>query len=392
MDINQLPIINKETLTSRQRVLRAINHQPIDRVPIDLGMHYSTGISAFAYWNLREYLGLSTDNIEIIDMMQFLPRVQEDILKRFHCDCILLQPSWSKTHSWNPRSNYKFHIPTTAQPYLDTKNNWLIESTNGQIRMPENGFFFDGNWPSFEDRTQDEVIKQTSIEAERLFKETDYFTSYIGFWGFFNEGDIDWQCRMITDPEEILEENANSLKRQLDRAAKVINSMGKYIQGICIGGDLGSQTAPLCRPSLYEELCAPFLKKLCSFIHENSDIKIFYHCCGSIRPMIPILIDCGIDVLNPVQISAVNMNPTELKKEFGEKITFWGGGCDTQNILNNGSPEDVAENVKNLMHIFKNNSGYVFNPVHNIMGDISPQKIIAMYDTAYKESFYNLNQ
>jgi len=380
-------IKHMETMTSRQRVLNAINHKPVDRVPIDLGMHYSTGISAFAYWNLREYLGLPTDNIEITDMVQFLPRVQEDILERFHCDCMLLQPGWTNTRRWNPRDKYDFIIPHTANPQLNSEGSWIVER-NGRMRMPHNGYFFDGDWLNFEDRSYEESLKAMSKEAERIYKESNYFTSYIGFWGFFVDADIEWQCKMLTDPEEIFESNKRCLEDQLKQAADVIRHMGEHIQGVWINSDLGSQNGPLCRPSVYEELCAPFLKKLCSFIHQNSDYRIFIHCCGSIKPLIPILIDCGIDVLNPVQVSAANMDPQELKREFGDKIAFWGGGCDTQNVLNLGSPEEVKSNVRKLVNIFKQNSGFVFNQIHNIMADIKPENIAAMLDTAYEESFW----
>ena len=164
--------------------------------------------------------------------------------------------------------------------------------------------------------------------------------------------------------------------------------MGEYIQGICLNSDLGSQAAPFCRPSVYAELCAPYVKRLCTFIHENSDCKVFLHCCGSIKPMIPILIDAGVDILNPVQISAQNMEPRQLKQEFGDKLTFWGGGCNTQEALWRGTPAQVAANVRELVSVFKPGSGFVFNQVHNIMGNVPPQNIVAMLDTAYAESFY----
>lgn len=378
----------KETMTSRQRVLNAINRKPVDRVPIDLGMHPSTGISAFAYWNLREHLGLSTDNIEITDMVQFLPRVQEDILSRFHCDCTILQPRPRKVERWNPRDKYNFTIPANAAPRLDDKGNWIVEYGGGKMRMPKGGFFFDGDWLDLEDRNEDEWVKAVTDEAERIYKETDYFTSVMGFWGFFAEGDIEWQCRMLTDPDEIHEGNARALEDALIKAGKVINSAGRYVQGLCVGGDLGTQQGPMIRPSVYEELCAPYLKKFCDFVHQNSDFKVFYHCCGSIKPLIPILIDCGVDVLNPVQISANDMDPAELKSTFGDKLTFWGGGCDTQNVLGTGNPEEVSENVRSLMNVFKQNSGFVFNQVHNIMGNVPPENIVAMLDAAYENSFF----
>lgn len=378
----------KETMTSRQRVLKAISHQPVDRMPIDLGMHFSTGISAFAYYNLRKHLGLSLDNIQIPDMIQFLARVDEDILERFHCDCILLNPGWPQTHTWNPRGDYKFQIPTTAQPKLMPDGKWTISRNGATTSLHEGGFFFEGGWPGFSERDFDTELDATAREAERIYKETNYFTAFMQLHAFFHCDNLDWQCMMITDPEEIEAMQQKILEHELETAQKVIEKMGPFIQGICLNADLGSQNGPLCRPSLFDDLCAPYLKKLCDFIHENSDLKIFLHSCGSIKPLIPTLIACGIDVLNPVQISAANMDPLELKKEYGDKIAFWGGGCDTQRILNFGSPEAVAENVKMLVSAFKPNSGFVFNQVHNIMGDVKPENIVTMLDTAYEASFY----
>ncbi len=378
----------RETMKSRERVLRTINHQPVDRMPIDLGFHYSTGISAFAYWNLREYLGLSTDNIEVPDMFQFLARVDEDVLKRFHCDCILLNPGWKKTARWNPRGKYNFIIPQGAAPEMQPDGSWVIGRGNARTKMPKGGFFFDGAAPSLEDTTEDEMLGRYAAEAERIFNETDYFTMFIGYHAYFVCDDIDWQCRMITDPEEILEENRRIHEDQIRSVTKVINSMGNHIQAIAINSDLGSQNGPLCNPALYDDLCAPFVKQFCDFVHQNSDLKIFIHSCGAIRPFIPTLIDCGVDIFNPVQISARDMDPLSLKKEFGDRATFWGGGCNTQSVLNMGTPEEVAANVRELVGIFKPGGGFVFNQVHNIMGDVKPENIVTMFDTAYGESFF----
>jgi uroporphyrinogen decarboxylase len=131
------------------------------------------------------------------------------------------------------------------------------------------------------------------------------------------------------------------------------------------------------------------LKEFNHTVHENSDIKLFLHCCGSIKPLIPGLIEAEVDILNPVQISAADMDPAELKREFGDKLTFWGGGCNTQNILGFSDEATVRQNTKDLTGIFKPGGGFVFNQVHNIMGNVPPQDIIAMFDEAYKNSFYN---
>jgi len=386
--MNSFNTINKknETMKSRERVIRTINHQSVDRMPIDLGVHYSTGISAFAYWNLRKYLGLSTDHIDIPDMSQFLARVDDDILERFHCDCKLLNPGWAKTKLWNPRGEYNFNIPATAKLKLQGDNSWGYGE--GMAKMPQGGFFFDGSFPVFEDQTEDEMIKRYAKEAERIYKETDYYTMFIGYHAYFKCDDIDWQCKMITDPEEIIEENERIHKEQIKSVTKVIKTMGNNIQAIAINSDLGSQNGPLCRPTLYDDLCAPYVKKFCDFVHQNSDLKIFIHSCGSIKPFIPTLIDCGVDIFNPVQISARDMDPEELKREFGAKATFWGGGCNTQQVLNSGTVKDVENNVRQLIKILKPGGGFVFNQVHNIMGDIKPENIVAMLDTAYEESFF----
>ncbi len=378
----------RETLTSRERVKRTINHQPVDRMPIDLGFHYSTGISAFAYWNLREYLGLSTENVEVIDLFQFLARVDEDVLRRFHCDSILLNPGSPKKHKWNPRGRYNFLVPTYFNPQLTEDGSWVLEKGDRRMRMPEGGFFFDGQWFSSEDAAEDETIAAYAKEAERIYKETDYYTMYIGYHAYFCCDDIDWQCNMITDPDLILEENRRIHQDQLKHVKKVIATMGQHIQAIAINSDLGSQMGPLCNPNLYNDLCAPFVKEFCDFVHQNSDLKIFIHSCGAIKQFIPTLIECGVDIFNPVQISAAGMDPAELKKEFGGKATFWGGGCNTQSVLNIGTPEAVEKNVRELVKIFKPGGGFVFNQVHNIMGDVKPENIVTMLDTAYEESFF----
>jgi uroporphyrinogen decarboxylase len=349
-------------------------------------MHYSTGISAFAYRNLRRYLDLPEKEIEIIDPTQFLARVDEDVLERFHCDCTLLHPGYQKTIDWNPREDYRFKIPQALNPVLMPDGSWFAtdHSARAGLHMPKGGFFFDGNGYDMYAEDPDSVFERYAREAERIFKETDYFTIYIGFSGY--HGDIDYMCDMVTDPDRVHEDNARTCERDIARIGRMIDRMGETIQGIAVGGDWGTQAGPFVDPALYEELCYPYLKKFCSFVHENSDYKIFNHSCGAVRAFIPYFIDAGIDILNPVQISAADMDPQTLKREFGDRITFWGGGCDTQRVLNFGSPADVAANVRELTSIFKPNSGFVFNQVHNIMGDTRPENIVAMLDTAWENS------
>jgi uroporphyrinogen decarboxylase len=385
--------MHSETLTSRQRVLRTLNRQPVDRMPIDLGSHTSTGISAFAYWNLREYLGLYTTNIWLPDMVQVLAFVDEDIRQQFHLDCILLEPKWSNPSRWNPRGKYTFDVPRSFQPERDAAGDWVVHQGASKMRMPEGGFFFDGNWLSnWGELDEDDALNHYAREAERIYKETDYATNFVGysygggFGAFF--GGIDRCIKMLEAPQEVHAEHETLLQTYMSRLGKIIDRFGGYIQLITMSDDMGTQDRPMCRPKLIEQFSAPYIRRFCDFVHRNSDIKVFLHNCGSIKPLIALLIDCGVDVINPVQISAGNMDPVQLKAEFGEDIVFWGGGCDTQNVLTAGTPEVVARNVRDLVRIFKPGGGFVFNQVHNIMGDVPPENIVAMLDTAYSEAFY----
>lgn len=378
----------KETLTSRERVIRTLRREPVDRMPIDLGCHFSTGISAFAYWHLREYLGLSTDTIWVPDVVQFLAYVDEDILQRFHCDCMLLYPRWRKPMRWSPRPPYQFTLPASLNPETTPNGDIIVRQGERSMRLPEGGYFFDGDWLSeWRGLDPDDHLALYAREAERIYKETDYATMLMyGFGAYF--GDIEWQMEATMDPEAVMAKNEVALERSIERMGRVIDSMGDHIQMVCINADMGFQNGPMCRPSLVERVTMPYIKRFCEFVHRNSDIKVYHHCCGSIKPLIPMLIDSGVDVLNPVQISAGNMDPHELKAEFGDDIIFWGGGANTQYVLGVRSPEEVRANVTELVSAFKPGGGFVFNQVHNIMGDVPPENIVTMLDTAYDLAFY----
>jgi uroporphyrinogen decarboxylase len=382
-----------ETLTSRERVIRTLNRQPVDRYPIDLGSHMSTGISAFACWNLREALGLPTADIWMPDVVQVLAYVDEDLRQRFHLDCILLEPRWPNPARWNPRGKYTFTVPAGLKPTQNAQGEWSVRQAGGKMRMPSGGFFFDGDWLSnWSDLDEDDALDLYAREAERIYTQTAYATNFVGysygggFGAFF--GGIERCIKMLEEPDAVIAEHEEILQGYLRRLGKIIDKFGRHIQLITMADDMGTQDRPMCRPKLIEQFSAPYIRRFCDFIHRNSDIKVFLHNCGSIKPLIPLLIDCGIDVLNPVQISAGNMLPAQLKAEFGERMIFWGGGCDTQNVLASGTPAQVAENVRSLARTFKPGGGFVFNQVHNIMGDVPPENIIAMLDTAYAESFY----
>ena len=358
-------------------------------MPIDLGSHFSTGISAFAYWRLREYLGLGTDAIWVPDVVQFLAYVDEDILERFHCDCLLLYPHWSKPMRWTPRAPYQFTLPANLNPETAADGDTIVRQGDQSMRLPKGGYFFDGSWLSeWRGLDEDAELALYAREAERIYKETAYATNLMyGFGAYF--GDIEWLMEATLDPEGTMAKNELALERAIERMGRVIDAMGEYIQLVSINADMGFQNGPMCRPSLAAKVTMPYIKRFCEFVHRNSDIKVFHHCCGSVRPLIPMLIEAGVDVLNPVQISAADMDAGELKGEFGGDMIFWGGGADTQYVLGVRSADAVRANVAELVTAFKPGGGFVFNQVHNIMGDVPPENIVAMFDTAYALAFYD---
>ena len=208
----------------------------------------------------------------------------------------------------------------------------------------------------------------------------------MGFTGFFY--DIEFACKMLLEPDECKRGNEIQLKNSIEQFDKINRLMGKYIDSIEVNSDLGTQMNLMCTPDSYIEICYPYLKKFCDHVHNTSNIKIFMHSCGAISSALPYICDAGVDAINPVQISAKGMEPNMLKEKFGDKICFWGGGCNTQEVLWCKTPDEIKAHVKNLIGIFKPNGGFVFNQVHNIMGNVPPENIVAMLNTAYENSFF----
>jgi uroporphyrinogen decarboxylase len=376
-----------ETLTSRQRVCRTLRREPVDRMPIDLGMHPSTGISAFAYQRLRRHLGLPAETVRVHDCVQMLARVDEDVRRRFHVDCIELEPPWHATHVWRPQGDFAFEVPAEFRPESVDSGGWTVRQGADAMHMPPGSYFFDGAWLSnWSGVDEERAMDAYAREAERVFKETEYATCFVGYsWGggleaFFTG--FDQAMQMLEDPDSVKAENEARLGRNLRRAERIVERLGPFVQMVAIGNDMGMQTGPMVRPALMEACVFPYYARLCRFFHEHSDLKVFLHNCGSIRAYLPALIDAGIDVLNPVQISAADMDPSALKRDFGHRLVFWGGGCDTQNVLTRATPERVANHVRGLIDIFGHDGGFVFNQVHNVMADVPPENVVALFDTA----------
>jgi uroporphyrinogen decarboxylase len=177
------------------------------------------------------------------------------------------------------------------------------------------------------------------------------------------------------------------VETQLMNLSLYLEAVGDYVQIIQFGDDLGTQDRPQMSRRMYQKYLKPGHQKLYQYVHQESDCAVFLHSCGSIYPLIPDLIEAGVDILNPVQTSAANMEPEKLKAEFGDQITFWGGGCDTQQVLPNASPEEIKQHVTERINILAPGGGFVFNPIHNIQANVPPENIVAMFETALKQRY-----
>ncbi len=162
---------------------------------------------------------------------------------------------------------------------------------------------------------------------------------------------------------------------------RYLSEIGKYIQVFVYWDDIAGQTGPLISPDTYRRLIKPKDKRIIEMVKSKTDAKFFYHCCGAAYDFIPDFIEIGVDILNPVQVSAMGMDTARLKKEFGKDITFWGGGCDTQNVLPYGTPDEVREEVKRRINDLREGGGFIFNAIHNIQDEVPPENIMAMFET-----------
>jgi uroporphyrinogen decarboxylase len=185
--------------------------------------------------------------------------------------------------------------------------------------------------------------------------------------------------------QALMERLADNAVANLER---YLPAVGEYIQVIQMGDDLGTQQGPQMSPALYRRMIRPHHQRIYQHVKAHSDLRVFLHSCGSIVALIPDLIEAGVDILNPVQISAAGMDPVKLKREFGRDLVFWGGGCDTQNVLPGASPAEVRDHVRRLLEVWMPGGGYVFSPVHNIQPDAPPENVVAMYEAALEFGRY----
>ncbi|MEG0591225.1 MAG: uroporphyrinogen decarboxylase family protein, partial [Lachnospiraceae bacterium] len=181
------------------------------------------------------------------------------------------------------------------------------------------------------------------------------------------------------DPDNVIALVEQLMERHMQTLEYVCESVGDVVDILRFGDDLGMDTGMFMSREKYQTLFKPYHTKLNAYVHKNSSMKTFLHSCGSIYPIMGDLIDAGYDIINPVQTTAYQMDPATLKREFGKDVTFWGGGCNTRTILNRSTPKEVYDYSRKMIDIFAPGGGFVFNQEHNIMPDVPPENIVAMY-------------
>jgi uroporphyrinogen decarboxylase len=408
--------MNKPVMSSRERILASLNHCEPDRIPIDFSGHRSSGIMAAAYARLRDYLDLPRKPVRVYDPVQQLAIVDEDVLDRFGVDTIELGRAFALEDEhwteWELPGGVSCLMPVWAKPER-LEGEWVIRSKSGRVlaRMPDGVLYFEqAYYPFAENDDLDRICEAfqecmwTAVAsppgpliagsegaeclargARQLREQTD--RAIIGLFGgnlleigqFFYRND-NFFMLLAGSPQRAHRFLDRILEIHMANLEAFLSAAGPSIDVVLFGDDLGMQNGPQISPRMYHEFFQPREKLMWSRAKELAGAKVMLHCCGGVRELLPGLIEAGLDAINPVQITCRGMDPASLKRDFGGKLAFWGGGCDTRDLLIHGSQTEVREHVQKLMDIWRPGGGYVFQQVHNIMADVPPANIVAMFD------------
>ena len=375
-----------EFLKPRERIKATIHHKLPDRIPLDLGSMFETSIAKSTYVNLRNYLGLKQlKEIKVFDIIQQLPVLDEDFLKLLEVDVKGVFPE--------PSSSWNLDIKQEGG-YSYFEDEWGIK-----WYMPlEGGFYYDARFHPMKDLTYEEIKKfkfpdftdrarYRNLKAKALKVIDDDYALVSG-----TGVGIMLMCSWLRGMEQFFMDMASDKKLAgylLDKVteasciswSELLKEIGDIMDIAYTGDDLANQLSPLVSNEMFDSLLKPRYRKIMDNIKASTDARISFHSCGNVYSLIPELIDLGVDILNPVQVSAKDMDTKKLKKEFGRDIVFWGGGCDTQKILPLGTVQEVAAEVKRRISDLAPGGGFIFNQVHNIQAGVPPENIMAMYDT-----------
>lgn len=418
------------TMTSRQRLQEAIEHRPADRVPMDFGAAATTGIAASLLYAIKRHLGLleEGERIYVVEPYQMLGAVDEALREALGIDTLAVplptnmfgfpNDDWKE---WTMFDGTPVWVPGLFNTEPDPQGNIPMYAQGDRAYppcalMPAGGFYFDSlprQKPIDEDRLDprdnmeefqpfdDEMLRFLGVEAQRLYDATD--AGLVMVAPGMALGDIALvPGPFLKDPKGIRDVAewymSTAIRRDYlkavfqhqvdvgkDNLARLYRTVGDRVQVIFMSGtDYGTQNSTMLSSDAYRDLYLPYQRALNDWVHEHTPWKTFIHSCGAVEPLIPCFIEAGFDILNPVQCSATGMAPQVLKEKYGEDIVFWGGGIDTQKTLPFGTPDQVREEVRRWVGIFKQGGGYVFNSIHNLQARTPVENALAMFE-AFRE-------
>jgi len=415
--------LKKSSSTSRERVRSSIAHTEPDRVPVDMGSTTSSGISAIAYNNLKSHLGIEQGATRVYDVVQQLAQPEDVIIDRFGVDILDIGRTFNDSDAdWYDialSDGSKAQYPVWFRPVHQADGSWSVLAADDTLiaKMPATGVFFDQTffpyidgypsdykdlpkamgkvlWAAFAhspwDHVGDEGFWDTlRVKALALRKSSDRALAIAAGcnlfeWGTFLRRMDNFLMDLYAAPAEVEKLLDALMEQHLATLEKICETVGDIADVLRFGDDLGMDNGPFMSPEIYRQLFKPRHKQLCEYVKKHSQMHTFLHSCGSIYKLIPDLIEAGYDIINPVQTSCVDMEPERLKGEFGRDITFWGGGCDTRSIINCGTPAEIKAHVLKRLDIFAPGGGFVFGTVHNILPEVPPENIVAVFE-AIKE-------
>ena len=373
-------------LTPRERLQMALNHQEPDRLPLDLG-GFVTTIETDPFNDLKKYMG---KNWETTCFLRDHVKIPEELLRYWEIDTryVRMKPpqKWKlridADHSYVDEWGTRWKKPGSSLYWDPVEHPLKSASIEDLEKYP---------WPDPNDPGRTEGLRE---EAKRLRQETNFaIVADAPALGPFESGWVTLRGAEQYFVDMVL--NKPFIKALMEILTDIhiqifknyLTAVGDLIDVIFVADDLGAENGPLISLATYRELVKPYEKRLWSFIKEHTDAKLFLHCCGSIKKFLPDLIEIGVDIINPVQVAARDMDSKELKAEFGRKLTFWGG-IDTQEVLPFGTPDEVEDEVRKRIGDLGPGGGFVLTAVHNIQAGVKPENILRMYEAARKYGTY----
>lgn len=409
-------------MSSRERVLAAISHNEPDCIPVDLGATPSSGISAIAYNNLKKHMNVTEGHTRVYDVVQQLAQPEDSILKNFGVDVLDIGRMFnSSDEDWYDMilaDGSRAQYPVWFKPKKETDSSWSAYLQDGTMiasMLPEGTFFGQSCYPYLDGYPPDykglpeamskvhwaglphspwdhadengfwETLREKALELRNTSEHALMIVCGCNLfeWGTFLRRMDNFLLDLVAEPKQVERLLDALMEQHLATLEKVCNAVGDVVDILRFGDDLGTNECTFMSPITYRELFKPRHTQLCQYVKNHSKMHTFLHSCGSIATLMPDLIEAGFDIINPVQINASGMDSNFLKSEFGKDITFWGGGCDTRMVLPCATPAEVKTHVLRQLEVLSPGGGFVFNTVHNILPDVPPQNIVAMYEAIH---------